>query len=439
MSGQLLDDATVFATQQEVPLLDDGAVFAGTALPEGAQPGASTWFATPDGEYLAGQFALVDTSDLRASHDENLRADDDHLAEIGRPDRGRAEHESAVQAIVREFDPTRLGDSEGVDTGAPVVGDDGLVEAGNTRTIALKRVYQANGAKAEAYRQYLRDHADELGITPESVDSMSKPVLVRVRQSHADRSAVGRPAADSDPLPLLESAATEIHQAVTSDGGVEVDGAEQLSDETRTILGFLASRADAPSLLRAAIKGEEHGPSEDPIRADTAEDEQADPPAGGEPEAAPHDHGADQVDGTARSGAAAQVEDGDWTAFRQDTTLGIPRAEMPQIRAEHHGPLVNFINARGIEHTQDEVPASSLKPTQAEFSPGKVQALADGARPGASILVSDDGRVIDGHHRWLAAMEKDQPVKIIRFSAPVDTLLSLAREFPSSQVDTATA
>jgi hypothetical protein len=47
----------------------------------------------------------------------------------------------------------------------------------------------------------------------------------------------------------------------------------------------------------------------------------------------------------------------EYTAFADHTgTLGIPRAEMPQIKAEHRGAMVNFLNARGISHQEETVP-----------------------------------------------------------------------------------
>ncbi len=107
---------------------------------------------------------------------------------------------------------------------------------------------------------------------------------------------------------------------------------------------------------------------------------------------------------------------------------------MPQIKAEHRGALTQFLGARGVAHEQVELTADELKPTQAEFSPTKVQGMV-GADIGRSILVSSDGYVLDGHHQWLAAKESGQPVKAIRLDAPIDELLPLAREFPSSTLE----
>lgn len=130
--------------------------------------------------------------------------------------------------------------------------------------------------------------------------------------------------------------------------------------------------------------------------------------------------------------SAGQI-DREWSAFAPETgTLGVPRAEMPQIKAEHRGALVNFLKARGIDSRAGEVPANDLKPTQAEFSPAKV-AKARGFQGGdRSILVSSDGYVVDGHHQWLAKRANGEPVKVIRLQAPIRQVLAQTAAFPST-------
>lgn len=126
--------------------------------------------------------------------------------------------------------------------------------------------------------------------------------------------------------------------------------------------------------------------------------------------------------------------DKQWSRFADDSgSLNIPRADMPQIKAEHRGAMVNFLNARDIAHTQEEVPASSLKPTQEEFSPAKVKKALGFEGGERSILISSDNHVLDGHHQWLAKVEGDQPVKVIRLDAPIKQLLDTVREFPSAE------
>ncbi|MFZ4481326.1 MAG: hypothetical protein ACOYNZ_15690, partial [Rhodoferax sp.] len=138
------------------------------------------------------RYALVEADELRPSHDVSLRARDAYPDQFKRDDWTRSDAEKRVQGIVNEFDPARLAESVDDGAGAPTMAIDGTVEAGNARAIALQRVYQANGAKAEGYRQFLRDNSDRLGLQPEAVDTMKKPVLVRIPDEPP-----ARPIADS--------------------------------------------------------------------------------------------------------------------------------------------------------------------------------------------------------------------------------------------------
>lgn len=113
------------------------------------------------------RYALIEAGDLKPSKD--LRASPDWY-----------EGEKKTQAIVSEFEPRRLMDALDDADGAPIVARDGAVQAGDKRAEAIKRIYQANGIKADGYRQHLRDNADALGLDPAAIDQMKKPVLVRV-------------------------------------------------------------------------------------------------------------------------------------------------------------------------------------------------------------------------------------------------------------------
>lgn len=145
----------------------------------------------------------------------------------------------------------------------------------------------------------------------------------------------------------------------------------------------------------------------------------------------------DQATPSAPAIEGRDIGDG-WAEFAKDSgTISVPRAEMPQIKAEHRGAMVNFLNARGIAQQEETVPAASLKPTQAEFSRDKVARARDFEGGNRSILISQDGHVLDGHHQWLAAREKGEDVKVISLGAPIRELVKLAREFPSSTADAA--
>lgn len=132
-----------------------------------------------------------------------------------------------------------------------------------------------------------------------------------------------------------------------------------------------------------------------------------------------------------------EIRPPEWVAFPPNTgTLGVPRAHMPQVKAEHRGALVNFLSARGITHEQQEVPAADLKATQAEYSPSKVDKAKKFTGGDRSILVSSDGHIVDGHHQWIAKLDAGESVKVIRLNAPIAALLPAVKEFPSSTADT---
>lgn len=136
---------------------------------------------------------------------------------------------------------------------------------------------------------------------------------------------------------------------------------------------------------------------------------------------------------------AAPVDE--WQPFAPETrTLGIPRAEMPQVKAEARGALTNFLKARGIESTTEDVLPGTLKPTQAEYSTAKVEKAKQFTESDRAILVSQDGHVVDGHHQWLARLQDKptEPIKVVRLNKPIREVLDTVKEFPSAQQATAT-
>ena len=129
-----------------------------------------------------------------------------------------------------------------------------------------------------------------------------------------------------------------------------------------------------------------------------------------------------------RAAQAAEVR-----TFAPETgTLGIPRAEMPQVPTQSHGGLVKHLNAQGIAHETTTVNAADLKPTQAEYSPAKVES-AKTTGGDRAVIVSSDGHIIDGHHQAVAAAEDGKPVKAIVLDAPVEQALEAVKNSPSAR------
>jgi hypothetical protein len=163
----------------------------------------------------------------------------------------------------------------------------------------------------------------------------------------------------------------------------------------------------------------------DEVFEPAAEEQQEEEPKPGEPEKKP----------------AAKVQAADaWKAFEAGTgTLGIPRREMPQIQSGNRAAMVRFLMARGVESREETVDPDTLKPTQAEYSPEKVAAAKAYTGGNRAILVSADGHVVDGHHQWLAALEADKPIRVIRLMAPITRVLMMVHRMPSTTVAAADA
>ncbi|MBK7024498.1 MAG: zeta toxin family protein [Sulfuritalea sp.] len=141
--------------------------------------------------------------------------------------------------------------------------------------------------------------------------------------------------------------------------------------------------------------------------------------------------GQDAEEALAGQGGLFNSRAGEWRLF-PDTMggKGIPRADMPQVSMVDRPAMLEFLTGRGIPSTKVEVPPGNLKPTQREYAPAKVDRSMEASGETATALVSSDGFVIDGHHRWLAQLRKGELLRAWRFDAPATEVIEAIRAFP---------
>jgi len=105
----------------------------------------------------------------------------------------------------------------------------------------------------------------------------------------------------------------------------------------------------------------------------------------------------------------------------------------------------DYLDGKGdkVKITNKKMPVTQLKATQKEINASKAQGMADAAKLGkfdpskATILVSKDGYILDGHHRWAALqiMAKDPDIKevpkmnVVQVDLPVKKLLQVANAY----------
>lgn len=114
-------------------------------------------------------------------------------------------------------------------------------------------------------------------------------------------------------------------------------------------------------------------------------------------------------------------------------TLGIKRADMPQVKSSDYPALMKHLEDNGARFTTEkDVPAKDLKPVQSEFSDEGITKQRAKKGPRKPVIASSDNYIIDGHHRWLVALNYDETVDVIRVNMTVHELLKLVKEFPQT-------
>lgn len=85
--------------------------------------------------------------------------------------------------------------------------------------------------------------------------------------------------------------------------------------------------------------------------------------------------------------------------YTPEDSLGIKRSDMPQVSSRDMPDFFSFLSDKGIKFSSDDVKVKDLKPSQAEVNASVAAKLSDDQAQ-KSIITSNDGFVIDGHHRW---------------------------------------
>lgn len=116
-----------------------------------------------------------------------------------------------------------------------------------------------------------------------------------------------------------------------------------------------------------------------------------------------------------------------------DSPYQFKRNELPQIKPD---VFEEFLEDFDISYYIGDVDPNDLLPIQCEFSEEKIKAMQERMLRGddmqGTIIISDDGFVIDGHHRWLANMFNKTMVRAIVLDIGVEKAIYSVREFNKS-------
>lgn len=100
--------------------------------------------------------------------------------------------------------------------------------------------------------------------------------------------------------------------------------------------------------------------------------------------------------------------------------------------------MVDHLEKNGVSTKDAEIPVGKLKATQSEIQAGKVFGMAQNYLKGefpnidASVVVSKDNHILDGHHRWAALLTIDpgRTMKVKQIDMTMKELLKEAASLP---------
>lgn len=111
--------------------------------------------------------------------------------------------------------------------------------------------------------------------------------------------------------------------------------------------------------------------------------------------------------------------------------LTYARKEMPQVGASR--TFVQYMKNNGVDSIRQKIDPSQLRSSQMEFDRSKVEGLKE--KPSSNpIVVSNDGYVLDGHHRWLADSEMGRKCDSYVVDLSILDLLHKAKHYTAMEL-----
>jgi hypothetical protein len=168
------------------------------------------------------RYRVVSLDEVIPSNTDSGAVNPDYDSTLQPRDRSRAASQRQIDQTARNFVPeATLVDFHQVDKGSPIIGDDLMVESGNGRTLAMRRMRQAYPEQWEEYQATLPDYAESYGIDPDELRQVKDPILVRERISDTDRADFAREANESAVLRMSTQEQAMQDRTLLSDSALQ--------------------------------------------------------------------------------------------------------------------------------------------------------------------------------------------------------------------------
>lgn len=206
------------------------------APPAGAVLGAETMVKIGEAREPA-QFAVIEADALQATID---KADNQYR------DRSRTAYQAEIQKRANALDPDLVlsTDNPLMDVGTPTVAADGRIIGGNGRTLFIDQAYEIG--KAAEYRAALEAKLADLGLDPQAIAGMKKPILVRrlSREVDVKQAAMLSNEGGSTDMSALEQAKVDAERLGDARLAVGADGDLQAPENRAAIRRWVEAQPE---------------------------------------------------------------------------------------------------------------------------------------------------------------------------------------------------
>ena len=191
------------------------------------QPGKTFAFGAKPGQRIEFNVKVVPLRDLVTSHTDALSINRAFPQELQPRVRERTASKVQIDKIVSTFDPEQvLVDTHRVDSGPMIVGEGNVVESGNGRSIALRRLAKENPEAYAEYVQALREELPRYGLTEDALNGIDQPVLVRERVTPMTPAERAQYAADANVG--VQARMAPVEQAMQDAGRISDDAVSRI-------------------------------------------------------------------------------------------------------------------------------------------------------------------------------------------------------------------
>lgn len=139
----------------------------------------------------------------------------------------------------------------------------------------------------------------------------------------------------------------------------------------------------------------------------------------------------------------SRIEMPQMAGFVEPGTAASKLPKRPNGRVDATSEFISHLKSQGIEVEPTTMPAAQMKASQRELVGPKVASMMTDKRFNPKelpIFVSRDHYVVDGHHRWAAAVGRDASdnrlgdltLNVWRVDAPISRILRIANEWTKS-------